>query len=528
MRWIKCYVTLLTRRNYPALLSYLSVMFLLLIPGFLAGQSPNSQPNSDSINYYLNVIDQGEKQVGIALSRIGYLYMEVGKYNTALNYFDQAIPKLNGEQKSREAAEVYWSKGFIYEYFGDNAEPRRYYRLSERQYTLALENFQQIQDVANQLKTYKSMAGISAKRNNFASAFYYQNQVIEGLSQAYQDSLQQQADSFNDLLTKELQSSKDTISITQVSPQTLNNNRGVPLWNWRHFALLGLGIAAIIFWWGWSNSHKELQGLESSKLRDKTNQEQQQRKIAELQKINLALSRTEKEQRNLNQTKDKIFSIISHDLRSPINTIAGFLNILGAKLKSIGDIELKALAHEMEESTSRLSHFLDDLLKWSMSQMGKIEANPERVDVMELVDDNYQLVESRLKGKNIHFQTNIDENVLVYADTNMLNLVLRNLISNAIKFTRQGGYIAIGLTAKGEGHAELTVADDGIGISEEDQQKLFAFEGSSINGIPEHKGAGLGLMLCQEFVELNRGQISVESQVGKGTRFRIVLPSKPF
>ncbi|MDH3709006.1 MAG: ATP-binding protein [Cyclobacteriaceae bacterium] len=117
---------------------------------------------------------------------------------------------------------------------------------------------------------------------------------------------------------------------------------------------------------------------------------------------------------------------------------------------------------------------------------------------------------------------------MVYADTNMLNLVLRNLISNAIKFTRQGGYIAIGLTAKGEGHAELTVADDGIGISEEDQQKLFAFEGSSINGIPEHKGAGLGLMLCQEFVELNRGQISVESQVGKGTRFRIVLPSKPF
>ena len=506
-------------------MSSLSVVILLIIPNLNLAQTPAQALKSDSIEYYLQVVDEGERQVGMALSRIGHFYMEAGKYNSALDYFDQALPKLNGERKSREVARVHRSKGTIYEFFGDNAEPQRYYRLAESQFNQALENYQQVGDIANQLHTYKNLAGISAKRGRFASAVYYQNQVIDGLARAYQDSLQQQAESFNELLTQELQSSKDTISET---PQNLVNiSPEVPWWDWRHFALLGMGVLALLFWYQWSQNRQENEILQRDKNRERINKDQLSRKVEELQKINLTLSRTEKEQRNLNRTKDKIFSIISHDLRSPINTIAGFLNILGAKLKSLGDIELKALAQEMQESTTRLSYFLDDLLKWSMTQMGQLEANPERVDMERLVDENFRLIEARLKTKNIHFQTNIDERARVFADANMLNLVLRNLLSNAIKFTRQGGYIAVGLSTAGPDYSRLTVTDDGIGISEEDQQKLFVFEGSSINGVPESKGAGLGLMLCKEFVELNGGEISVESKVGKGTRFTVKLPSSP-
>jgi signal transduction histidine kinase len=251
-----------------------------------------------------------------------------------------------------------------------------------------------------------------------------------------------------------------------------------------------------------------------------------ERKIKDLQTINLTLSNEEKAQRNANLTKDRIFSIISHDLRSPINTIAGFLNVLGVKLKSIGDIELKALTNEMEESIDRLSRFLDDLLRWSMTQMGNLEANPEALKMDQLVQENYQLVESRINSKNIQFIQDLDPNASPYADANMINLVLRNLISNAIKFTRQGGYIAVGVQAVDDDWIELSVADDGIGIAKEDLQRLFEFEGSNINGAPEQKGAGLGLILCKEFVELNGGKISVQSTIGEGTRFRVLLPRK--
>jgi signal transduction histidine kinase len=225
--------------------------------------------------------------------------------------------------------------------------------------------------------------------------------------------------------------------------------------------------------------------------------------------------------------KDKLFSIISHDLRSPINTVSGFLNILAAKLSSIGDIELRSLAKEMIDSTDRLSHFLDDLLRWSMSQLGQVKPNVEKINLKKLVEENYLLVKSRLKAKNIHFKANVPENIDLYADTNMLQLILRNIISNSIKFCRKDGYIAINLKPGETGFSLVEIADDGIGMSEEKLQSLFEFKGSEINGGSNNEGAGLGLLLCKEFAELNGGNIEVSSKLGEGTRFIIHLPDHP-
>ena len=523
MRWIHCIFTHSTRNVDRFFLFFLCLFLQVVLGNSSSAQDQQNQVNQDSVAYYLNIVDQGEQQVGEALAQIGFLYVKSGRYNTALRYFDQALPLLNGERKSLQAGKVYQQKGAIYEIFGDNAQPTRYYRLAENQFNLAAENFSQVGDNTGLLMTFKNLANISVKRRRFASAVSYQNRVIELLEEKYQDSIQLQAESFNELLNQELESSKDTIFIER-NNALLGPPGNVPWWDWRHWLLVASLLLLIALFIQNQTYKKRLQERELLTMQSQGIKAQLERKIKDLQTVNLALSKTEKEQRNANLTKDRIFSIISHDLRSPINTISGFLNILGVKLKSIGDIELKALTQEMEESTERLSRFLDDLLRWSMSQMGKLEANPVQLDMPKLVNENYLLVESRLSSKNIQFKTDIDAEASPYADVNMINLVLRNLISNAIKFTRQGGYIAVGVKAVDNQWIELSVADDGIGIAKEDLDRLFEFDSSTINGVPEQKGAGLGLILCKEFVELNGGKIAAESTVGEGTRFSILLP----
>jgi len=507
------------------------LFYLYLIPycfSTFSGQAqiPDQVPDQDSINYYLQIIKEGEKQVGRALTSIGYLYQKAGRYNSAIGYFDRALPLLNDEGKSIAVAKIHQAKGTIYEIFGDNAEPNRYYRLARISYLKAIEIVETSGGYSLQMSINQNLADVATKRRNFNRAVIYQNKVIKTLTKLYQDSIQSQAESFNDLLTKELESLKDTIYIKDTATSEARD-KILPITNWRHILLLILATGLFVALMGWITQYKKIQDVQKDVDIHRTAQKQLVKQNQELQSLNLTLSKTEKEQRRSNMTKDKLFSIISHDLRSPINTVSGFLNILGSKLSSIGDIELRTLAQEMIESTDRLSHFLDDLLRWSMSQLGQIKPEVEKINMKKLVEENYLLVKPGLKAKNIHFRASVPENIEVYADPNMLRLVLRNLVSNAIKFTRKDGYIAISLKKGQEGTSLVEIADDGIGISEEKLQGIFEFKGSEINGGSKNEGAGLGLLLCKEYTELNGGNIEVTSKLGEGTRFTIHLPNHP-
>lgn len=488
-------------------------------------QTQQSEPDQDSIDYYLQIVESGEKQVGMALASIGYLYQKSGKYNTALSYFDQALPLLNGQRKSLEVGKIHIAKGTIYEFFGDNAQPTKYYALARASYLKSAETVKDLESGSLTMSINQHLADIATKRGNFNRAVIYQNRVIKALTQLYQDSLQSQSESFNDLLNKEIESSKDTIFVqppeaSEVKPAP------VPWSNWRHIAivvLLALLLLAIIRWISLQRSLSDLQQeIEIARLSRKQLLQQKE----EIQTLNLKLTKTEKQQRRSNMTKDKIFSIISHDLRSPINTIAGFLNILGAKMATIGDIELKKLTAEVTESTERLTVFLDDLLKWSMSQLGQLKPKIEKIDLRKIVQENYLLVKPQLKAKNIHFKASVPTDIDIYADSNMLRLILRNLIGNSIKFTRKDGYIAV-ILRKGTQGPVIEVSDDGVGMSEDKVRYLFDFKGSEINGGTGREGAGLGLLLCKEFAQLNGGDISVSSQLGEGTTFTVYLPGQP-
>lgn len=525
MCWINSFSLSPARRIARSFLFFLYVIVccLVTVPG--SGQTPAAELNQDSVNYYLRIVEEGEKQVGKALANLGYLYQKSGRYNSAISYFDRALPFLNGEDRSLEVARIHTAKGIIYEIFGDNAEPARYYALARNSYLKSAQILEEMGNGSLQMSINQHLADIATKRGDYNTAVVYQNKVIKALTQLYKDSLQTQAESFNELLNKEIESSKDTIYV-EVADTSKPATEQVPLTNWRHILIFLFALGLLFSILKSRNQQETIASLqeEVSNIRKVRQQLEQQQE--ELQCLNLKLTKTEKEQRRSSMTKDKIFSVISHDLRSPINTISGLLNILRAKMSSMGDIELRNLVGEVSESTDRLTHFLDDLLKWSMSQMGQLKPSVERVNMRKLVQENYSLMKPRLKAKNIHFKASVPENIDVYADTNMLRLILRNLISNSIKFTRNGGYIAVGLKRGSEDFSIIEVSDDGIGMSDEQLQHLFEFRGSEINGGAGNQGAGLGLLLCKEFTELNGGNIVAASKLGEGTRFSVQLPNQ--
>ena len=178
----------------------------------------------------------------------------------------------------------------------------------------------------------------------------------------------------------------------------------------------------------------------------------------------------------------------------------------------------------MNSSAKNLFGLLEDLLTWSRSQTGKIQYLPEQQDLSSIVKNTLDVLSPAAEAKGIELSSGIPEGTLIYADANMLNLVIRNLVSNSIKFTSKGGTVHI--FSRTEEKSEIvSVIDSGIGMSEEDQNKLFRLDiAVTTIGTNKEKGTGLGLILCKDFVERNGGEISVESKPGKGSTFRFSVP----
>jgi PAS domain S-box-containing protein len=247
--------------------------------------------------------------------------------------------------------------------------------------------------------------------------------------------------------------------------------------------------------------------------------------ITEQQKAEDALLNNEIHLKNLNATKDKFFSIIAHDLKSPFNSILGFSRLLGDSVRTKDYEHVEQYASIIEKSTQRTMDLLMNLLEWSRSQTGKMEYLPEYLELDAIINEVLDLFEQPALQKDIKVHRKLPPFVTLYADKILLSTILRNLISNAIKFTHPGGEIHIGVK-QAAGMTEICVSDTGIGIRKEDLKKLFRIEESySIKGTMNEQGTGLGLLLCKEFVEKHGGTIRVESTVGKGSVFCVKLPS---
>ncbi len=232
------------------------------------------------------------------------------------------------------------------------------------------------------------------------------------------------------------------------------------------------------------------------------------------------------ELREINESKDKFFSIIAHDLRSPFQGLLGVSKILTEEFESLSQDELRYFINTLNDALQNQYKFLDDLLSWSRIQSNRMEFNPKKLNLSLQIEDILMLLYHNIKNKKITLHNKIDANLSIYADENMLALLLRNLISNAIKFTPSGGLVEIYALDR-QADVLIDVNDKGVGISDENVQKLFRIDKQfTTAGTNQEKGNGLGLVLCKEIIEKHGGKIWAESSPGKGSSFKFILPKK--
>lgn len=231
------------------------------------------------------------------------------------------------------------------------------------------------------------------------------------------------------------------------------------------------------------------------------------------------------ELKELNASKDKFFSIIAHDLKSPFTALLGYSEIIQSDYDTMDGSELREFTKNMHEVANSVYNLLENLLEWSRIQTGNKEYKPEKVELNEIVNNIFMLFEHLAISKKIELIKNFDLDITVEADKNMVNTVFRNLLSNAIKFTKVNGQIKIS-AEKIKDEVVVSVADSGIGMSEDDLNKLFRIDiHHTTIGTGQEKGTGLGLILCKELIEKNKGQIKVASKQNEGTTFTFNLPA---
>ena len=236
------------------------------------------------------------------------------------------------------------------------------------------------------------------------------------------------------------------------------------------------------------------------------------------------LSKTNEEIRLANENKDKLLSIIAHDLRNPFSVLITFSKLIMDSYEEFSKEDILTYMKSFYDTSKQGFNLLDNLLKWSKSQTGKMEIIREKLDMNDLTEETITLLNSQALNKNIKLYNNVPKNLYAFADTNMILTVLRNLITNAIKFTDKGGKVEIFGEIK-DTQVIIQVKDTGVGIAADDVPKIFRIDiKHSTSGTEGERGTGLGIILCKEFIEKNNGTLSVESQPGKGSTFFFSLP----
>jgi len=243
------------------------------------------------------------------------------------------------------------------------------------------------------------------------------------------------------------------------------------------------------------------------------------RKKEDLENANAELSK-------LNATKDKLFSIIAHDLKSPFNALLGFSDLLYTNAKNSSKEEIQHYSKLLLDSATKAYDLLENLLHWSRAQRGSIVYSPLVFDLSRLIDKSINLFQSVAENKNITISKEVNsKTTTAFADESLIDIVVRNILNNAIKFTKPDGQITIRCSDFDTKYLQVEFEDNGVGIKEENIGKLFRMDQSfSTVGTKQEKGTGLGLILCKEFIELNKGTIWVESKLNTGSRFIFTIP----
>ena len=427
------------------------------------------------------------------LKNIAQLNYDLKKYERALAYYDTTNMRYTKASNEFGIAEVNLgiSRVLIEQKKFDDA-----LKLIEQSLVTAQNNNARKMEI----DCYLLLSDLTERKGDFKNALNYHKtykQLEDSLysremqEKLFQDQLRQQTE-FKDLQIKEL-------SIANAEQDTAIKRQEL-LFN---ILMVVVALTAILLFTVYRSSQRR---IKINKL------------LVEHQK---EIKRRSDELEQLNKVKDKFFSIISHDLRSPINALSAILGM--AEKKQLTAEEFNQVTKDLRIQFDHARTLINNLLDWALLQMDKLQTKPEEVDLANLVDENFKLLETQ-SLKEMKLINMVPSGIMVVADLNMLNLVLRNLIMNAIKFSEVGGIIEIAAQQTDEQFVTISVKDYGIGISKEVQKFLFdKTSGYSTRGTANEKGTGLGLILCKEFVEKNGGKIWFESTEGVGSIFYFTI-----
>jgi len=239
---------------------------------------------------------------------------------------------------------------------------------------------------------------------------------------------------------------------------------------------------------------------------------------------NEVLTKQKDELNELNAMKDTFFSILAHDLKNPFSSLHSLSGLVIDSYGNMDEEEKMASLIKINKSSELIYNLLENLLTWSRSQRGDIDYSPEKINLSNLVEVNINLHQVSAEKKGIRLISGVAGDLLAFGDREMISTVLRNLISNAVKYSHKGGTVEVNIDEKG-GFLEVMVSDEGIGIPKENAEKIFRIDIKHKSpGTDGEKGSGLGLILCKDFVEKNRGRIWAESKEGSGAKFYFTIP----
>jgi signal transduction histidine kinase/Flp pilus assembly protein TadD len=472
-----------------------------------------------------------KREVANTTSNLGYLYLLTGNYISSKAYLDRSLALYEEVDDKGGIARSLNYLGKLHLKTNDRYEAERYF-------TQSLEIAKEIGMNKLVADNFSDMANFMAAVNNYQQAYYYQNLFIKMKDSVYSEDSRRKVIELQLMYDKEKKESEIQIIEKNEQINFLSSQRDKLLRNFLIASVILVLISLFLLYNRFLIAKKSNELLEKQK--DEITQSNkklislnhslldQKKKFEELNnQLNISNQKLKESEKNLieiNSTKDKFFSIISHDLRNPFAAIVSFSRILKRDITNLSTDELNELALELDKSVLKINNLLENLLQWSRTQTGKIKYKPEYIAVHEIVKDNLMLFRNNAREKEISMIDKVDDNTPVWADRNMTDTVIRNLLSNALKYTDSGGKIIISSEIKNH-KVYISVEDNGVGMSEESKNKIFRIDTlHSTYGTMDEKGSGLGLLLCKEFVEKQGGEISFVSEPNVGTTFTFTLP----
>lgn len=438
-----------------------------------------------------------KRNEAISLSSIGELYHLMKNDARALANHVAALKIRRGLGDKRELAESYNNIGIIY-YFRENYE--RAIANLELALAAGLES-EAKQEIS---RSYEYLSNAHRKQGDYKRALEYKelhHAILDFIQTEKNERELLEIQNRYEMAQKESQIVKLEYD-SQERERELRTQKSIRNFLYALVALILIIVVLILYSYIQKQKHNRHLQVAHNRV---------QHKNAQLQR--------------LNATKDKFFSIISHDLRGPLNSLTSFSELLINHMDQLTRSEIQSLARGLDLSVKNLYGLLENLLEWSRSQTGTMHFMPEPFDLSALLEENRSLLSQQAQNKRITLLSEAPEGVIVRAHKHSVSTVIRNLISNAIKFTPQGGVIKLNIQIE-SGEAIVSVADTGVGMDQDAIEKIFRIDAKHTTmGTANEKGTGLGLILCKEFVEKNHGKIWVTSEPGKGSIFYFSLPA---